>query len=340
VPVEKLTIHVGYPKCGSTSLQEAFAATGSALYLKEARQTYLHPDIHEFVREVAPVADVRMCDQNRFRDAFARIFAETEYDHALLSAEILSSVGFAPLGGGLSLPQILENFRRVVDCPIEVVIVLREQFAFLRSYYRQLVWHDLSFNEFASLVLMRRNRWLYPALDYDRVVRTIAPQVDRVHVFAFESLFFDRSKDAAMLEAIGVGDVIERFRATHKRSTKDRPDAQTMLSLNRRGIAAGARPAGPWIPGGDEMRHLRREDPRFAPYARHLDDLKRRVVLSRNLQRDLAKAPTVPVAEDAMALHPDLRALLAGHVAEANTRLAQTRPETDWRGLGYLMEDG
>lgn len=333
--VDVLRLHVGLPKCGSTTLQTAFTETKNTLFLGKP---FPEPDILYFTRRVAPFYDVRLIDSGKYRTAFEKAFAATPHAHALLSDEILSSVGFAACGGGLSLVQIIENYKRLLDVRIEVVVVVREQVRFLKSYFRHMtiVGGDLDYSEFISLMLLRHESWLYPVLDYELLHRRLSYVADDVVMVPFERLFSDADYAKSVLERLNVEDAFDVFSKTHDRSSSSEAKIAALIGVNRK------------VPIKQNVGWFRRFN---WPEQRYLQTKDPAVQLLRQKMSRLLKAQKTTLAKWAEArekapaasgkelyhLDPKVERLLMSYIGTANRRLSDTISATDWSALGYHL---
>lgn len=191
---KRFILHMGLPKCASTSLQDTLPHATRIGYLgKTTAGAFADPLIAEFTRVIAVFGDVRLRNCAPHRAALEKAFAECPHDTLWLSDEVLSSAGFAAYGQSNSLPQILENFKRVAPAGIEPVIVVRNQHSLLRSYFRQWVgWGSAeTYEEFIRLIFLRRDRFLFPVLNYVALVRVLQGIVPKGHVLCFEALTRD-----------------------------------------------------------------------------------------------------------------------------------------------------
>ncbi len=331
----RFLIHVGLPKCGSTSLQAAFRKSRNVRYLGKERAKYADDQIAEFVRCVAPFGDVRTHNAKVYRQAFLRCFEAAGNSTYILSDEMLSSAAFATYGHSNSLPQIIDNFRRVIDVPLEIVMVIREQREFLRSYFKQwiLIDGDLTFDDFVTLVLLRKSRFLRPVLNYPGLIRPVKAMVENVHVLVFERLFFEADYRKRELEALGVGDVAEELCKIHERPAE--PETEIIKTL-------GDRPATVWAqnyPGNrrnmypDLYAHRNMQFPGALRMQRQLGKFEARH------KKALAAGSNTPRPESStelLSLETATKDRLEKLIRHFNRHLDQLDPDTDWEKLGYL----
>lgn len=339
MPAKLLRLHVGLPKCGSTTLQECFSATHKVHYLGKRDLDFINDDIRQFSREIAPKCDVRLLDRQRYCQEFASVLAESKHEVALISDEVLSSIGFGAYTNGNSLPQIIENFTNIVDCPIEIILVVREQMSFLRSYHKQLVEHSFEFSlsEFLALVLFRKTNWIFPMLNFAGIIRQISHQVEKVHLIPFEALFGSETASTNFFEQIGVPDVTDTFRQTHKRQQVDDFDAAQRVSINRAAAVQGLRVRLRDLSRADNIRLRKGESDDIVMLRRMLRGLMRREAQLRKPMKALLENPPPLLDDDVLALDPVLELRLLEYFKRNNRELAKDRPEFDWQALGYAM---
>ena len=339
LPVKTLRIHVGLPKCGSSTLQNSFSETCKALYLGRKNREFINGDIQRFSREIAPSGDIRMLDRRYYRHAFATVFEQSEHELALISDEVLSSIGFATDGRGNSLPQIIENFSRVIDCPIEIILVVREQMSFLRSYYTQIVkgQHDFSLNEFLALVLLCKERWVFPMLDFAKVIRRVSAQVNKVHVIPFEELFFNETAGTDFLEQIGVPDVIDKFHITHENRQHEEFKVGQQVSIKRTAGGRGNDSKPSMVNPTDWLRVNKPASDDDQMHNRLLRDLIQRRIQHRKTLEEFSEFQPPLLGKDLLALDSALERTLLNYFKRSNRKLVEQYPEFDWQALGYAM---
>ncbi len=163
----KTIVHVGLPKCASTSLQALFARTRGTTFLGKRPEPSASGRIVFFVRaqifgkepgERAGFAtdDLRIAVRRTIPGE--RALAEADFraarlavdeavaglgarsDRILLSDEVMSGCGFVHFDRPRrSLPDIVEVLGRLFGPDLLVIVVVREQTSFLRSYWKHLV---------------------------------------------------------------------------------------------------------------------------------------------------------------------------------------------------------
>lgn len=337
-----LILHVGNPKCGSTSLQAVFPQVQTAKYLGKTKRIenskivsgrFENQQIEQFCRNLCTVYDVRLVDKAPYQEAFERAFEVAPNNRLLLSDEILSSIAIRPGKVALSLPQIVENFQRTIDCRVEVMLVVREQFSFLKSYFQQLPHHDYLFSEFLALVALRKKMWIYPALDYERIASVMEKQVDAFHLLPFEDLFSGYESAWNLLKPIGLEEIAEVLFSTHRNKSSEKGNFAQELAARRavfKDITPNKLPLGL---NSDEMKFLNNGESIYRKYLIERFREARRVQI---LLKEARQAGLPPV-EDVFYVPEDLRQHLANDFGAWNSRLQQKYSNMDWGAMGYIL---
>ncbi len=142
-PTTNLLIHVGLPKCASTSLQKLFKEEARLNYLGKWKENnsgafFSDQKLKSFVED-----DVYVMNDEEFYGAYK----QGEFTHLLvpeqlnvLSEEALSGVGFRH---GLSfdtyLEQVVCRLKYVFNQPFDLLLITRDFEEFIHSYYKQKV---------------------------------------------------------------------------------------------------------------------------------------------------------------------------------------------------------
>lgn len=192
--------HLGYPKSGSTTIQQLLKSDPDIRFLGKP---YDDSGLEYDVRELLAFGDLRQLPAATVADMRRRLGAD-----AIVSDEILSGVGFAHGIAANSLLQIVDNLELLTEGDFVAHVIFRQPDAFLRSYYNQLVRMGarMTFDQFCSLVLLRRHHWVFRSLDYGAILRSRACREGRLKPVLFETLFKDG----------GLGDFLRAsFGATH-----------------------------------------------------------------------------------------------------------------------------
>jgi len=189
--------HVGYPKSGSKTIQTLLRASGVNFLGKP----YLNAEAEYFVREDLSFGDLRQLPLERLRVMRRTLCSGSP----VISDEILSGIGLAHSIAANSLLQILDNLSLLTSGDFIAFVILRRPAALIRSYFGQLVrmGAHLSFDQFCSLVLLRRHRWLFRGLDYGSLLRSDYYRSGRLRVALFEDLFQEREHLVGFMRGLG-----------------------------------------------------------------------------------------------------------------------------------------
>lgn len=193
------TFHLGYPKSGSTTIQDLLKADPA---LNVLGKPYRDPDAEYHVREYLTFGDLRQLP----RATIAEMRQALTAGQPVVSDEILSGVGFAHGIAANSLLQIVDNIDTLTDGDFVAHVVFRQPEAFIRSYFNQLVRMGarLTFDQFCSLVLIRPHHWVYRALDYGSILRSRPHREGRLKPVLFETLFGEHRLGDFMRDAFGI----------------------------------------------------------------------------------------------------------------------------------------
>ena len=165
---QRLCIHIGYHKTGSTSVQSYLEENRELLMEKglfypetkrDDRRAYYNKHLHLFDQMVALKRDAEDY-QDRMRAIFAPYIAEIKEAGCPIS--LLSEESFSGMG-----PHIVEalGFLRE-DFDVQIIAVLRRQDTFLQSWYHQSI-KDFRETRNFSQFLTSTNWW---RLHYDQVL--------------------------------------------------------------------------------------------------------------------------------------------------------------------------
>lgn len=190
--------HLGYPKSGSTTIQQLLADDPGINFLGKP---FRSPEAEYMVREHLPFSDLRQLPSatvERIREVLCT-------GHPIISDEILSGVGFAHGIASNSLLQILDNIELLTGGDFVAHVVLRQPAGFIRSYYGQIarMGGRITFEQFCSLVLLRRHHWVFQALNYRAILQSRHVREGRLRPVLFESLFHDKGLGDFMRTAFG-----------------------------------------------------------------------------------------------------------------------------------------
>lgn len=180
--------HLGYPKCGSTTIQQLLLADTAVNYLGKPYRT---PAAEYYVREHLPFADLRQLPADRLEAMRVELCTGSP----IISEELLSGIGFRHGIATNSLMQTIDNIELLTRGDFVAHVILRRPFDFIRSYYGQLakVGARISFDQFCSLVLIRRHHWVFQALNYRAVLGSSRVRSGQLRVALFEEVFAGRA---------------------------------------------------------------------------------------------------------------------------------------------------
>ncbi|MFP1631679.1 hypothetical protein ACLB6G_08080 [Zhengella sp. ZM62] len=331
---KRFILHMGLPKCASTSLQDTLVHARHIGYLgKTTGGAFADPLIAEFTRVIAVFGDVRLRNCAPHRAALQEAFEECPHDTVWLSDEVLSSAGFVAFGQSNSLPQILENFKRIAPAEVEPVIVVRNQHSLLRSYFRQWVqWGSAeTFEDFIRLIFLRRDRFLFPILNYVNLVRALQGIVPAVHVLCFEAPTKDSDYRGERLAALSVGDIADLLGQTHSRPAMD--DAEIARRLRGRHPVHFAS-QWDWL-AQSQYPDIYAYRPVTTPFGRSV--MQALTAMEQRMQAPGAiEKRRAGIDENNLhALPEPLQRMLDAHVSRINEEIATLDPQVDWRAHGY-----
>lgn len=212
------TFHVGYPKSGSTTIQDLLKADDSIDFLGKP---YRDHEAEYHVREHLSFGDLRQLPAATLDDMRRRLCD----GQPIISDEILSGVGLAHGIAANSLLQIVDNIEMLTEGDFVAYVVFRQPDAFIRSYYNQLVRMGarMTFDQFCSLVLLRPHHWVYRSLDYGAILRSRPCREGKLKPVLFETLFKDGGLDDFMRAAFGMARLPEV--PTDQRSNRSETDS-------------------------------------------------------------------------------------------------------------------
>lgn len=266
-----ILVHVGLPKAASTSLQHIFARTTSHLWLgKDTQRRYACPRLHELMRYVFPIVD-----NDEFQGESIAAELESYFEKAaklskrglLLSEEILSGAGFVHYSRpALDLCQIAMNFKKCFGERLRLVVVIREQRAYLRSYYMQLVKQGASFDfeTFVSLELERHDMRVLGMLDYSKTLAFLEENEISHSFHLFEELVRDETGLSRFLGILGVEAPDQHF----PKMNRTHPNLYRLLrlvnrvfprELGKRESLVSPTNTNSWLKLSDELENRLRE---------------------------------------------------------------------------------
>lgn len=207
----KVFFHIGLRRCASTSLRLLFGKVPGLIFFdtRFSGAESLYQEGTDPVK-LALLGDLLQAnavayDAGAVRGAFEQALARAEE----AGAEI---VGFAQenvLGPNINYDcqdRTLMRIRDALGRDIQIVMVVREQFAMLRSIYCKMVEYGLamSWREFVVRVAMVPDRGLLPMLRFSRVIDLVQSYFDDVTVLVFEAFVTDAEVRRGFLKGLGV----------------------------------------------------------------------------------------------------------------------------------------
>lgn len=190
--------HLGYPKCGSTTIQDLLKADAAVNFLGKPYRT---SSAEYYVREYLPFADLRQLPYSELQAMRAELCTGTP----VISEELLSGIGFRHGVATNSLFQTLDNIELLTGGNFVACIILRRPMDFIRSYFGQLARMGavISFDQFCSLALVRRHHWLMQALNYRALLGSKRARDGQLKVALFEQLFAGKGLEGYMRSTFG-----------------------------------------------------------------------------------------------------------------------------------------
>lgn len=212
-------LHVGLPKSLSTALQRDFFAAHPALrHLgvgNGSNVDYADPEV-----ELAVEGHLMFCKELRYREKeagvrqlFARHFAAADADPRVLAVGISNeSLSFSTTPGHLDTSVKARRLRDVFGPDAEVILILRNQPALLRSLHGESIrnGHAGSFGEFLTWAYLYQDRSFLYDLLFDRTFDLYAGLfgAEHVHVLPLEE---HRSGNHLTVGPDGVATIVTRL---------------------------------------------------------------------------------------------------------------------------------
>lgn len=234
-------VHLGFPKCASTSLQSVLAHTKKVYYLGKgggtfaedvrkksrgssgvaltrAAERYRSTDIGWVVRREIPAMPDISYDRGMVADVLGGAVAEARSlgrDALHLSDEVLSGIGLSLYRmNRVSIGTIAQRLAEGLDVPVSFVAITRAQPEMLWSYYRKLLLsgYHLTFTGFLDDVCglptrdeagARAALGIVAGLMYDRVVEDVSRHGDVV-IVPFEDVVSGQAGADRLLTAMGL----------------------------------------------------------------------------------------------------------------------------------------
>ena len=259
-PDMSVLLHIGSPKTATTSLQQ-FAFNSANGFYPLGRFGAGHGEcaselLNELIREGLFLHEA---DWERRKQDYAEEVTnhlEKAVDQGL--RPVLSQEGILGRAGHGAVSERLRRLKWLFGDEAEVVMVIREQLALLKSYYSTCVFDmglSLSFEEYLGRSISYPT-WpinKMPFLDFHQVHRTIKGEFSQSTVFVFESLFEGTTAQAFQtLFNLNLSDVPKSNPSRSKRQIN------VMRSFNRafpRGYSAAEEspPSKRWYPENQRL---------------------------------------------------------------------------------------
>jgi hypothetical protein len=215
---------------------------------------------------------------------------------------------------------VVRAIASVVDVPMEVLLIVREPRALLRSYHAQMVAQgsDLRFSGLLAHLLLRPDAWMARVLDPTSWVDTLPASA--VRIVPFERLFADVACSRDLFAWLEASDAHHRFLTLHKNPRITDAQLRDLLASPRQ---PGERGAG-WRRTFSDQEVA--------------DGAARAGVEPERLVAAMTPAGVGGGADDPLQPDPVLWAAVERHLRACNSRLARRLPEHDWAGMGYQLE--
>lgn len=191
--------HLGYPKSGSTTIQALLHADKTINFLGKPYRTR---EAEEYVRRYLPYSDLRLVPAA----LLAAMRRELCEGAPIISEELLSGVGFRHGIASNSLLQVVDNIDLLTEGQFVAQVVFRRPADFLRSYYGQIakMGGRLTFDQFCSLVLLRRHQWVLQALNFRAILHSAPARSGKLQFALFEQLFAGKGLNDYLRSTFGM----------------------------------------------------------------------------------------------------------------------------------------
>lgn len=186
----QIIIHVGLPKAASSSMQQILASTSNFIWLGKSQnkdKRFGSDSLEHIIREYIPAVPYLNINIPKIRKVFQPYFELAEARNLqglLMSDEVLSGIGLAYYGKpGASFFDIAKTFQRSFGQSLKIVIIIREQFSYLHSCYKQLLraGTTMDFNHFLLHSFVNKESSILATLHYSSLLRFLEK-----HEIAFE----------------------------------------------------------------------------------------------------------------------------------------------------------
>lgn len=235
--MDRLVIHIGYHKTGTTYLQRSvFAHHPSIVFLGQPFPNY---ELRCFLRQFKFTPDLEFSDSHmreRFRHLADKVIGEKSPQAQILVP--LLSVESLHSGSEWFGARVVEMAERIhaVFSPCKILLTIRNQADYILSNYREYVIHGgrLHLNSFLQ-DSFQYECWLRPKLHYDRMLELYAKLFgeEMVGVVLFEDFREDvRGTVRGILEYAGV-DPMEDINLTVRYGSLSDAAVKVLRHFNR-----------------------------------------------------------------------------------------------------------
>ena len=234
-----LTVHLGLPKCASSSLQRFFPDAAMAHFYmgkfkrNEQGLAYHTAEIETlFRREIGLACEVNF-NYTAARETLDQYFCEfnSERRPVLLSEEVMSGFGFITHHKNHHLdPYIILHRLKTLFPTLRIVLIIREQFKLLQSYYSELLvqGYNIAYDQFVRKQLTEA-KGLHNILKYGEYVSFLERQCDELVVIPFESLV---KKDKFSVDAWEKLNISYNCILPHTRNTPSNAELHRLFCKN------------------------------------------------------------------------------------------------------------
>lgn len=193
-----LTLHIGLPKCASSSLQRFLQnAETPYFYMGKFKRdhrglAYQNEEIEAIFRTTIPLSSEIIFNYEEIRSRLKAYFAEYNPQNkpALLSEEVMSGMGVIMHQNNRQLdPYIILHRMKQLFPNLKLLLIIREQFKYLQSYYSELIsqGYNIAYDIFVRKHI-REHAGLGYILKYDEFASFLIRTCGEVYILPFESL--------------------------------------------------------------------------------------------------------------------------------------------------------
>ncbi|HEX3810115.1 MAG TPA: hypothetical protein VH000_04430 [Rhizomicrobium sp.] len=205
----KSLLHIGMPKCMSTSIQSYLREAKNVFFAGIGPSKFVAPDmLQAFQRQV-----MRTSTQFYDRDFVARVFDYSIMQAKQKGARVFAlsdeSIPFAMTYGlvDVSYSERLQRLKEVLPEPVTVLMLTRRPADYLKSVYKyETVMHGLSFtyNEFLKRLLLKGDTYFLSTVKYFHFAEEARRVFSNVRVIAMEDIKADKRALPSFFEELGL----------------------------------------------------------------------------------------------------------------------------------------